>query len=252
MDFEPKLTFELLYSLHYLLSDIYILYRRSKRALIIFKRFFGGRFILRRRRFIYHLIRFFAFIIGLVLFIIGEMFLVLFWISFPAQLGFKIVFLFRSESFMYLSPVNSKLISGPISFLLFQLVRKLLDYCDMYWNRKILTVQLKVYDIISSNVRLNDLRRRRKLRKDYDMKTASTWITVYTDKIPITIIQNELNDPCAICYEEVQKDLSQIRKFPCNHIFHTSCIDHWFFSQWALFKLNWTCPLCFSKILDCE
>lgn len=47
---------------------------------------------------------------------------------------------------------------------------------------------------------------------------------------------------CAICLEELQDGL-QVRKLPCQHLYHIPCIDPWLTS-------NRTCPLCKADILE--
>jgi len=43
-------------------------------------------------------------------------------------------------------------------------------------------------------------------------------------------------DKCAICLIEFQEGLD-VRKLPCDHIFHPQCIDSWL-------EITSTCPLC--------
>ncbi len=44
------------------------------------------------------------------------------------------------------------------------------------------------------------------------------------------------NQTCSICAEDFVKNV-QVRKLPCEHVFHPSCIDQW------LFEFAVTCPL---------
>ena len=243
------LIFGLIYTSVFLLSDIDMLYIWAKHELEMFKLTFGGRFsFLYRQRFLYKLIRFLAFIIGLVLFIIGQIFyLVFWWISFPPPAAY----LSGLESYVlpYSNTFLPFMINYQIPYLLHILFQANIGH---YWQKYIRKIRSKTYTMITRKIISDYFRRRRRPVEEYDIITASTWINAYNKRIPITVTQNELDDPCSICYEEIQKDLSQIRKFPCNHIFHTSCIDHWFLSQWHSLRLNWTCPLCFSDILDCK
>ncbi|KAF7274843.1 hypothetical protein GWI33_012490 [Rhynchophorus ferrugineus] len=43
---------------------------------------------------------------------------------------------------------------------------------------------------------------------------------------------------CVICLDDF-KERETIKKLPCHHSFHISCIDHWL-------KIKITCPLCRS------
>ena len=240
------LTFGLLYTSVFLLSDIDILFFWAKHELEIFQLTFGGRFsLIYRQRFLYQLIRFLAFIIGLVLFIIGQIFYPVFWwISFPPPAAY----LSGLES--YVLPYSNTCLPFIMNYQVPYLPHILFQAnIGHYWPKYIRKLRSKTNIMITRKI-ISDHRRR--CIKEYDIMTASTWITEYNQKIPITVTQNKLDDPCPICNEEIQKDLSQIRKFPCNHIFHTSCIDHWFLSQWDSLRLSWTCPLCFSDILDCK
>ena len=137
-----------------------------------------------------------------------------------------------------------------VLWLMYYASKKKYNAIQTLWT-KITLFLLHRQFMITRKIISDYFRHRRRSIKEYDIKTASTWILVYNEQLPITVTQNELNDPCPICYDGIRKDVSQIRKLPCNHVFHTSCIDHWFLSQWDSLNLNWTCPLCFSNILDC-
>ncbi|KAH8662752.1 hypothetical protein BGZ61DRAFT_144729 [Ilyonectria robusta] len=54
-----------------------------------------------------------------------------------------------------------------------------------------------------------------------------------------TSTQPSSAEVCAICLE-VLVDQDYVRRLRCKHIFHTSCIDHWFR------KHHVDCPLCKS------
>ncbi|KAM3578310.1 hypothetical protein VKS41_009431 [Umbelopsis sp. WA50703] len=45
-------------------------------------------------------------------------------------------------------------------------------------------------------------------------------------------------EDCAVCLEQFVTNVSQVRKLPCGHIFHTGCIDPW------LRDRNGYCPIC--------
>ncbi|KAH8552375.1 hypothetical protein BGW37DRAFT_306804 [Umbelopsis sp. PMI_123] len=45
-------------------------------------------------------------------------------------------------------------------------------------------------------------------------------------------------DTCTICLEQFEQNVSQVRKLPCNHIFHATCIDPW------LKERSGFCPIC--------
>ena len=49
-----------------------------------------------------------------------------------------------------------------------------------------------------------------------------------------------VNNVCIICREEM---VSRCKKLPCNHIFHTACLQSWFQRQQ-------TCPTCRMDILS--
>ncbi|OMJ76568.1 hypothetical protein SteCoe_24060 [Stentor coeruleus] len=54
-----------------------------------------------------------------------------------------------------------------------------------------------------------------------------------------------LIDPCCICFEKFYLGCF-VRELPCNHLFHTHCID-----EWIYMKKNYSsCPLCMKNIFD--
>ncbi|XP_071965048.1 E3 ubiquitin-protein ligase RNF115-like isoform X2 [Antedon mediterranea] len=64
------------------------------------------------------------------------------------------------------------------------------------------------------------------------------------DKLPIvkiTKIMVENHSECAVCKEEYTED-EEVRKMPCEHLFHSDCIIPWL-------EMHNTCPVC-RKSLD--
>lgn len=49
-------------------------------------------------------------------------------------------------------------------------------------------------------------------------------------------------DTCAICIEEL-KIYQSVKELPCNHFFHSKCINEWF-----MVKLK--CPLCKNYVFE--
>lgn len=46
---------------------------------------------------------------------------------------------------------------------------------------------------------------------------------------------------CAICFDDYAQDEGDVRKLPCNHLFHEKCIFPWL-------KSNATCPVCRARM----
>lgn len=46
---------------------------------------------------------------------------------------------------------------------------------------------------------------------------------------------------CAICFDDYAQDEADVRKLPCNHLFHEKCIFPWL-------KSNATCPVCRARM----
>ncbi|OMJ87892.1 hypothetical protein SteCoe_10303 [Stentor coeruleus] len=59
-----------------------------------------------------------------------------------------------------------------------------------------------------------------------------------------------LIDPCVICFEKYFIIRFYfgcfVRELPCNHLFHTTCIDEWIYMK----KTSSSCPLCLKPIFD--
>jgi hypothetical protein len=60
--------------------------------------------------------------------------------------------------------------------------------------------------------------------------------------LPTSTFDQQLHNQvaCPICLEDFTSG-QEIRRFPCNHIFHKDCIDNWL-------RLNITCPMCRMSI----
>ena len=54
-------------------------------------------------------------------------------------------------------------------------------------------------------------------------------------------LENDLEDKCNICMDQMKKE-EDIIILPCNHIFHTGCIEEW------LTKYNYKCPICKQEV----
>eukprot|EP00117_Sycon_ciliatum_P047219 scpid61894/ scgid4385/ E3 ubiquitin-protein ligase AMFR; Autocrine motility factor receptor, isoform 2; RING finger protein 45; gp78 len=53
----------------------------------------------------------------------------------------------------------------------------------------------------------------------------------------------ELQDNCAICWEEFSAETAGVQKLPCGHYFHTACLISWM-------EHDITCPTCRTSLLD--
>lgn len=56
-------------------------------------------------------------------------------------------------------------------------------------------------------------------------------------QITITQEQTDSNTQCSVCFDEFRLAESDVRKLPCNHLFHEKCIFPWL-------RINGTCPVC--------
>ena len=54
-------------------------------------------------------------------------------------------------------------------------------------------------------------------------------------------LENDSNDKCTVCMSTMDKD-EEICKLPCEHLFHSECIDGW------LQKYNYICPVCRKEV----
>ena len=57
----------------------------------------------------------------------------------------------------------------------------------------------------------------------------------------LTITQEQLDFSCAICFDDYKLAETNVRKLPCNHLFHERCIFPWL-------QINGTCPVCRARI----
>jgi len=61
------------------------------------------------------------------------------------------------------------------------------------------------------------------------------------EKLPIEILNENIDNDCAICIDKLKKG-NEIIKLPCNHLFHIDCIKSYFLNY------NNKCPMCRSNI----
>jgi len=61
------------------------------------------------------------------------------------------------------------------------------------------------------------------------------------EKLPIEILNETIDNDCAICIDKLKKG-NEIIKLPCNHLFHIDCIKSYFLNY------NNKCPMCRSNI----
>jgi len=68
-----------------------------------------------------------------------------------------------------------------------------------------------------------------------------TLLTSNIAKLPIEILNETIDNDCAICIDKLKKG-NEIVKLPCNHLFHVDCIKSYFLNY------NNKCPMCRSNI----
>jgi len=54
-------------------------------------------------------------------------------------------------------------------------------------------------------------------------------------------LENDLEDKCNVCMDQMKKE-EEVLILPCNHTFHTCCIEEW------LTKYNYRCPICKQEV----
>lgn len=62
-------------------------------------------------------------------------------------------------------------------------------------------------------------------------------------KIVITQEQTTNNTQCSVCFDEFRLTETEVRKLPCNHLFHEKCIFPWL-------RINGTCPVCRASLIQ--
>ncbi|BES95047.1 RING [Nesidiocoris tenuis] len=65
------------------------------------------------------------------------------------------------------------------------------------------------------------------------------------NEIPTVVISKEqvdINLQCSVCWEDFKID-EQVRKLPCEHVYHENCIIPWL-------ELHGTCPICRKTLSD--
>lgn len=75
------------------------------------------------------------------------------------------------------------------------------------------------------------------------LTTRSPPVTQRTlQEIPtLTITQEQTDTQCSICFDEFKLAETEVRKLPCNHMFHERCIFPWL-------RINGTCPVCRARL----
>lgn len=57
----------------------------------------------------------------------------------------------------------------------------------------------------------------------------------------LTIMQEQTDTPCSICFDDFKLAETSVRKLPCNHLYHERCIFPWL-------RINGTCPVCRARL----
>lgn len=71
---------------------------------------------------------------------------------------------------------------------------------------------------------------------------ASALAAHLLDAVPVEVLVGDAEEPCPIC-REVMKARESVRRLPCFHVFHQSCIDKWL-------TMKGTCPLDNCNVAD--
>ncbi|CAL1542814.1 unnamed protein product [Lymnaea stagnalis] len=82
-----------------------------------------------------------------------------------------------------------------------------------------------------------------KICRDHIKKKGSRLSSRNLKKIPVRKFKKgDYYDTCAICLDEYEEG-EKIRVLPCDHVYHTKCIDPW------LTKNKKTCPVCKRRVI---
>lgn len=76
------------------------------------------------------------------------------------------------------------------------------------------------------------------------LSSHPTMSTAQLQEIPNAAITKEVEDSqiqCAVCFEKFNLNESGVRKLPCDHLFHDTCIFPWLQS-------NASCPICRAQL----
>lgn len=90
--------------------------------------------------------------------------------------------------------------------------------------------------------RIADYRSRIPLGELIDFPPAMTHAQL--QEIPKAIINKEQADSliqCAVCFHEFKLNEDDVRKLPCNHMYHDKCIFPWL-------QTNPSCPMCREQL----
>lgn len=75
-----------------------------------------------------------------------------------------------------------------------------------------------------------------------DFDKIKKYISTNIDLRQDIYFKNTTKPLCNICLEELQEN-TMVTKLPCNHIYHTDCIDKWF-------NRNISCPTCRKEFIN--
>lgn len=90
--------------------------------------------------------------------------------------------------------------------------------------------------------RIENLRNRIPLGELIEFPPAMTQAQL--EELPVAVITNEQADcQCAVCFHEFQLNENEVRKLPCNHLYHDKCIFPWLLN-------NPSCPTCRVSLMN--